>query len=144
MNVGNSVRKAIDDWGSGEQDAAMLHVCNAVDGTAKMVLRSELHDLTEFAQSVSTLDGLQIVDAALEELRELRLQCTALGFGSMPKKGSKARRYFDDLKSMVALSTGAPLTSLRDGYIREAWPALKRLSSVLVALAPFRDLDDPP
>ena len=35
MNVGNSVRKAIDDWGSGELESAMLHACNAVDGTAK-------------------------------------------------------------------------------------------------------------
>lgn len=35
MNVGNSVRKAIHDWGLREFDAAMLHACNAVDGTAK-------------------------------------------------------------------------------------------------------------
>lgn len=37
MNVGHSVRKAIDDWESGEQEAAMLHACNAIDGTAKKV-----------------------------------------------------------------------------------------------------------
>jgi hypothetical protein len=35
MNVGNSVRKAIDDWERREIEAAMLHACNAVDGTAK-------------------------------------------------------------------------------------------------------------
>jgi len=35
MNVGNSVRKAIDDWEQGELESAMLHACNAVDGTAK-------------------------------------------------------------------------------------------------------------
>jgi len=35
VNVGNSVRKAIDDWEQGDLDAAMLHACNAVDGTAK-------------------------------------------------------------------------------------------------------------
>lgn len=35
MNVGNSVRKAIDDWQQGELEAAMLHACNAIDGTAK-------------------------------------------------------------------------------------------------------------
>jgi hypothetical protein len=34
MNVGDSVRKAIDDWEIGELDAAMLHACNAIDGTA--------------------------------------------------------------------------------------------------------------
>lgn len=37
VNVGNSVRKAIDDWESGELEAAMLHACNAIDGTAKKV-----------------------------------------------------------------------------------------------------------
>jgi hypothetical protein len=35
MNVANSVRKAVDDWEDNELDAAMLHACNAVDGTAK-------------------------------------------------------------------------------------------------------------
>jgi hypothetical protein len=35
MDVGNSVRKSIDDWKSGDLDAAMLHACNAVDGTAR-------------------------------------------------------------------------------------------------------------
>lgn len=35
MNVGNSVRKAIEDWNHGELGSAMLHACNAVDGTAK-------------------------------------------------------------------------------------------------------------
>ena len=35
MDVGNSVRKAILDWEQHEPDAAMLHACNAVDGTAK-------------------------------------------------------------------------------------------------------------
>jgi len=35
MDVGNSVRKAIDDWEHGELESAMLHACNAVDGTAK-------------------------------------------------------------------------------------------------------------
>jgi hypothetical protein len=34
MNVGNSVRKAIDDALAGEGESAMLHACNAVDGTA--------------------------------------------------------------------------------------------------------------
>ena len=34
MNVGDSVRIAIDDWQRGELESAMLHACNAVDGTA--------------------------------------------------------------------------------------------------------------
>jgi hypothetical protein len=41
MNVGNSVRKAIDDWQDGDLDAAMLHACNAVDGTAKKAYPNE-------------------------------------------------------------------------------------------------------
>lgn len=34
-SVGNSVRKAIEDWAIGDSEFAMLHACNAVDGTAK-------------------------------------------------------------------------------------------------------------
>lgn len=37
-SVGASVRKAIDDWTCGDLEFAMLHACNAVDGTA-----SKLH-----------------------------------------------------------------------------------------------------
>ena len=37
MDVGNSVRKAIDDYEANEVNAAMLHACNAVDGTAAKV-----------------------------------------------------------------------------------------------------------
>jgi hypothetical protein len=35
MKVGTSVQKAIDEWEQGSQEAAMLHACNAVDGTAR-------------------------------------------------------------------------------------------------------------
>jgi hypothetical protein len=35
VKVGDSVRRSIDDWESREHDAAMLHACNAIDGTAK-------------------------------------------------------------------------------------------------------------
>jgi hypothetical protein len=37
VNVGNSVRLAIDDYERGELEASMLHACNAVDGTAAKV-----------------------------------------------------------------------------------------------------------
>ena len=37
VNVGNSVRKAIDDWERGDSESAMLQACNAVDGTARKV-----------------------------------------------------------------------------------------------------------
>lgn len=35
MKVGNSVRKAIDDWSVQDYESAMLHACNAIDGTAR-------------------------------------------------------------------------------------------------------------
>lgn len=31
----HSVQKAIDEWEAGDLDSAMLHACNAIDGTAK-------------------------------------------------------------------------------------------------------------
>jgi hypothetical protein len=34
MNVGKSIRKAIDEYAAGDLDSAMLHACNAIDGTA--------------------------------------------------------------------------------------------------------------
>jgi hypothetical protein len=37
MNVGSSIRKAVDDWECAELDSAMLHACNAIDGTARKV-----------------------------------------------------------------------------------------------------------
>jgi hypothetical protein len=37
MKVGDSVRHALDEWERGNLEAAMLHACNAVDGTAKKV-----------------------------------------------------------------------------------------------------------
>ena len=42
MNVGNSVRKSIDDWESSEHESAILHACNAIDGTAKKVYQKDL------------------------------------------------------------------------------------------------------
>ncbi|OBB38554.1 hypothetical protein A5748_02540 [Nocardia sp. 852002-51244_SCH5132740] len=33
----DSIRLAIDDFGRGEIEAAMLHACNAVDGTVEKV-----------------------------------------------------------------------------------------------------------
>jgi hypothetical protein len=35
LKVGDSIRKSIADWQAGEIEAAMLHACNAIDGTAK-------------------------------------------------------------------------------------------------------------
>ena len=35
MDVGDAVRRSLDHWQRREWDAAMVHACNAVDGTAK-------------------------------------------------------------------------------------------------------------
>jgi hypothetical protein len=40
MEVGRSVSKAIADRLAGDMDSAMLHACNAVDGTAKKIYPS--------------------------------------------------------------------------------------------------------
>ena len=40
MNVGRSVTKAIDEIEGGDLDSAMLHACNAIDGTAAKALPS--------------------------------------------------------------------------------------------------------
>jgi hypothetical protein len=37
MKIGKSVKKAIDEWVSDDLESAMLHACNAVDGTARKV-----------------------------------------------------------------------------------------------------------
>jgi hypothetical protein len=49
MNVGNSVRKAIDEWAAGDLDSSMLHACNAIDGTAKK-LHPKLGSNTRFTR----------------------------------------------------------------------------------------------
>ena len=35
MNIGKSVKKSIDEWKARDFESAMLHACNAIDGTAK-------------------------------------------------------------------------------------------------------------
>lgn len=50
MNVANSVRKAIDDWQVGELEAAMLHACNAVDGTAGKIHPATLSNKQRFTR----------------------------------------------------------------------------------------------
>jgi hypothetical protein len=37
VNVGGSVRTAILDWDQDDLESAMLHACNAIDGTARKV-----------------------------------------------------------------------------------------------------------
>lgn len=49
MKVGESIRKAIDDWEIGDDESAMLHACNAVDGTARKLYPS-LHSNERFTR----------------------------------------------------------------------------------------------
>jgi len=37
MKVGDSITHSIDDWSAGKTESAMLHACNAIDGTARKV-----------------------------------------------------------------------------------------------------------
>lgn len=41
MKISDSVRKAINDWEQHELDSAMLHACNAVDGTAAIIFPTQ-------------------------------------------------------------------------------------------------------
>jgi hypothetical protein len=50
MKVGDSIRLAIDDWGRGELEAAMLHACNAVDGTAAKLYPNEKGNKARFTR----------------------------------------------------------------------------------------------
>ena len=49
-SVGDSVRKSIEDWSSGDLEIAMLHACNAVDGTAAKVYPNILGSNARFTQ----------------------------------------------------------------------------------------------
>jgi hypothetical protein len=49
--VGESVRKAIDDWELGDSGFAMLHACNALDGTARK-LHTRLANADRFTRTL--------------------------------------------------------------------------------------------
>lgn len=60
MNVGRSVTKAIEDWEAGDFDGAMLHACNAIDGTArKRATYSALGNRERFCRALR--DDLEIL-----------------------------------------------------------------------------------
>lgn len=99
-----------------------------------MNLRSPKFSLREFSESVKHLDSLEILDAVLQELHAISMNCRELGFGNMPKKGSKARRYFDDLSVLVPLYTHTNLPNFREGYVEEANAMLRKMSHNLLSL----------
>jgi len=50
VDVGNSVRKCINDWEYGELDAAMMHACFAVDGTRRKLYQDNRDNNTRFTK----------------------------------------------------------------------------------------------
>lgn len=108
-----------------------------------MNLRSPSYSMREFSESVSDLDVMQIMDAILAELHAIKMQCRSLGFGNVPKKGSRARQYFEDLTALVPLFTTTSPPQLREGFVREAWPMLRVLSERLVCLSNLQQPQQP-
>jgi hypothetical protein len=106
-----------------------------------MTLRSPEYSLRIFSESVAALDVLEIMDAVLAELHAIKMQFRTLGFGNMPRKGSRPRRYFDDLTVLVPLYTSTAPPQFRVGYVEEAWPMLRVLSQRLVSLSDLRESD---
>lgn len=54
MKVGDSIRLAIDDWERGEAESAIMHACNAVDGTAKKSLPTIAQNKERFTTFLRT------------------------------------------------------------------------------------------
>lgn len=109
-----------------------------------MQLRSSTYSLREFSESVAGLDVLQILDAITVEVHAISKQCRSLGFGNKPKKGTKARQYFDDLNVFFPMFTNTTPPNFREGFIEEAWAMLHKLSQHLVCLVALRDKTTPP
>lgn len=108
-------------------------------GRQAMGLRSPRYDLREFTESVKDLDLLQIQNAVSAELRQIEMACHSLGFGSLPRKGGKARQYFDDLIVVISLYTTCTPPKFREGFIEEAWPMIHKLSQQLICLSAYKD-----
>lgn len=72
MNVGESVRHALDHWDAGEWDAAMLHACNGVDGTGKKRY-PQLGVGARFKQTIRDgLDMFRVMGVAFINLEDTR------------------------------------------------------------------------
>ena len=72
------------------------------------------------------------------DLHDFVKACHSLGFGYVPKKGSKARQYFDDLVLVISLYTTCNPPAFREGYIEEAWPMIHKLSQQLICLSAYK------
>jgi hypothetical protein len=50
VKVGKSVQKAIDEWEAADPESAMMHACNAIDGTAKKFYPDERGNNARFTR----------------------------------------------------------------------------------------------
>ncbi|MGA4791922.1 hypothetical protein [Nocardia sp. AB354] len=71
---------AIDDFGRGEIEAAMLHVCNAVDGTAEKVYptRQVGDRFTALIRDNDDIEGTQQIQQLIVARRVLELSSAQL------------------------------------------------------------------
>lgn len=99
-----------------------------------MDIRSPTYSLQEFSESVTSQNGMEILDAILGELPAIKMKCWSLGFGNMPQKGTPARRFFADLSALVAAFATTTPPQFREGFVQEAWPMLRTLSQWLVCM----------
>ena len=98
-----------------------------------MNLRSPNYDLREFSESVKDMDFLEMQDAVLQELHAISMDCKKPGFGYMPKKGSKARKYYDDLRSIVPLFLG-DISEFREELIDETRQMLLKMTQYVISM----------
>ena len=98
-----------------------------------MNLRSPNYDLREFSESVKDLEFLEMQDAVLQEIHTISMDCKKLGFGYMPKKGSKARKYYENLRSIVPLFLGN-MSEFKEDLIDEARPMLLKMAKYVIAM----------
>jgi hypothetical protein len=89
MRIVDSVAKAIADWQSGDSESAMLHACNAVNGTATKAYKSIEGDRAKFTtllrDNYSILGPMGIPGVDLDKTR----------FGVDLKKSNPQIKEFD-------------------------------------------------
>lgn len=99
MNVGRSVTKAIDEFEGSDLESAMLHACNAIDGTAAKALPSELGSNKRFTDF-------------------LRSNYVILGAMGMPGINLKETRFPIEVAKAKAVGPGPDLADVVYGIHR--------------------------
>lgn len=100
---------------------------------------SPTYDFADFCSRVIDFDLLGILDAASAERAALSAQSEAHGGDFIPKEGTRARQYYDDLEIFPYLFAGTPLPDdLREGFFDDALQVLTVLQPSLTALSDLR------